>query len=243
MAVRPFEADVVLAGVVGSDLEGQLVRGLLEQAQIDSRLVVNDPQRPTTVKERFVGRASGCHPHQILRVDRERRDPIGAELERSMVERLQARLATADALLISDYGKGVCTPGILKTVIAAARQTDIPVSVDPCRNADYSAYAGASLLTPNRLEAEQPTGQVIREPQHALTVAYQLCETHSLDAVLVTLDRQGMVFCRADGTGQIVATKTRSVYDVTGAGDMVLATVGLGLAAGVPLAHSVRLAN
>ena len=243
LLARGLDADVALAGAIGNDSDGRLLEQLLAQHQIETGLLVNDPTRPTTVKQRFVGRASGRHPHQILRVDRERRDPIELAQQQILLHRIHESLPATDALLISDYGKGVCTPQLLKAVIAAARELKVPVVIDPCRGADYSAYAGASLVTPNRPEAEQAAAQAIGQPQHALAAARRLCRLHSLEAVLVTLDRQGMALCQTGGTEEIIPAKARSVYDVTGAGDMVLAMVGLGLAARIPLSVSVRLAN
>lgn len=240
---RGLDASVMLVGVIGTDPDGQELCKLLDDVGIDASFVATDPSRPTTVKQRFVGRASGRHAHQILRVDREQRHAIDGGLEASLLKSIQAALVQADALLISDYGKGVCTPTLLQAAIEAAHDLHLPVVIDPARGVDYRRYSGADLLTPNRPEAEQAASQAIQTPQHALTVAYQLCESHSLDAVLVTLDRQGMALCRADGTGQVVATRARSVYDVTGAGDMVLATLGLALAAGISLSDGVHLAN
>ena len=243
LLARGLEAKVTVAGVVGCDASGQLMRDMLRDSEINTRLVVSDPRRPTTVKERFVGRASGRHSHQILRVDRERRNPLHVEVERILLGQIQKLLARTDAVLISDYGKGVCTSRLTADVIAAARKQGIPVIVDPCTSADYTMYAGAALLTPNRPEAERASGMAIEGRHQALAAAHRLCETYSVDAVLVTLDSQGMALGQADGSGEIVDAKTRSVYDVTGAGDMVLAMVGLGLAAYVPLIESVHLAN
>ena len=243
LLARGLDAKVTLAGVVGCDNDGQLLRRMLKDFQIDTGLVISAPQRPTTVKERFVGRASGRHSHQILRVDRELRDPIDFEIQRTMIGQIRKKLVEMDAVLISDYGKGVCTPRLIKDVIDAARELKIPVVVDPCIKADYASYSGANLLTPNRPETEWVTGLTIHKPQQALNAAYQLCNMYTIGAALVTLDRQGMALCLADGNGEVVAAKARTVYDVTGAGDMVLAMVGLGLAAHVPLSESVHLAN
>src|SRR5438046_9476350 len=110
---------------------------------MDARLVLVDPDRATTIKERFMGRAGNRHPQQILRVDREIRTPLTAAMEDKFLVRVLAELAHFDAVLISDYGKGTCTPRLLQAVIVAARKFGIPVLVDPARGASYDRYRGA----------------------------------------------------------------------------------------------------
>ena len=105
-----------------------------------------------------MGRAAGRHPHQILRVDHEIRKPLDPALERELTERVVAQLGDYQAVLISDYNKGVCTPNLLQSVITAARRRKLPVIVDPAKIEDYSRYLGATLLTPNRGEAELLAG-------------------------------------------------------------------------------------
>lgn len=241
--LRGLEAQVACAGVVGADGEGDLVRQLLGEAGVDVGCIVNDPSRPTTVKERFIGRAQGRHPHQILRVDSEVRDPISASLEQTLIEQLRGRLLDCDMVLISDYDKGVCTPILLRAVIDAGRDAGVPVIVDPIRGHDYSRYRGATTMTPNRLEAEMATGLKINTADDALEAARRLRRELQLDLGIVTLDRDGMALIDADGRGSIVPTRPRAVYDVTGAGDMALAMIGVALAAGVPAVDALRLAN
>lgn len=241
--LRGLEAQVACAGVVGADREGDLVRQLLGEAGVDVGCILNDPSRPTTVKERFIGRAQGRHPHQILRVDSEIRDPISAALEQTLIEQLRRRLPNCYLVLISDYDKGVCTTTLLRAVIDAGRAAGVPVIVDPIRGHDYSRYRGATAMTPNRLEAEMATGLKINNADEALEAARRLRRELQLDLGIVTLDRDGMALIDADGRGSIVPTRPRAVYDVTGAGDMALAMIGVALAAGVPAVDALRLAN
>jgi D-beta-D-heptose 7-phosphate kinase/D-beta-D-heptose 1-phosphate adenosyltransferase len=241
--LRGLEAEVCCAGVIGADPDGATVRHLLGDAGVDHSLVLRDDGRPTTVKERFIGRAANRHPHQILRVDREVRDALPEDLEAKLAEQLIARLTEFSVLLVSDYGKGVCSPELLGEVIAAARAKRIPVLVDPSRGADYSRYRGATAVTPNRYEAEQGTGIRVETPQHAFAAGQHLCEQLGLDAAVVTLDCDGMVLSSADGRATHFPTRPRKVYDITGAGDMVLATIGLGMASGISLESTIRLAN
>ncbi|MFN0050701.1 MAG: D-glycero-beta-D-manno-heptose 1-phosphate adenylyltransferase [Planctomycetales bacterium] len=241
--LRGLETAVTLATVVGQDLFGETVRQELDRQGVDSSLVFTDPQRPTTVKERFMGRAQNRHPHQMLRVDREVREPLSAELSARFLPRLLAAIPQHQAVLVSDYGKGVCTPQIVAQVIAAARQAGVPVIVDPRPGNDYSLYRGATAITPNRLETRLATGRDIRTGDDALAAGAELCQALALDHAYVTLDSDGMAVVQASGAAQLVPTRKRQVYDITGAGDMVLATIGVGLAAGIDPVDIARLAN
>ncbi|HEY2252120.1 MAG TPA: PfkB family carbohydrate kinase, partial [Planctomycetaceae bacterium] len=140
--VRGLRADVTLATVVGNDPAAGVLLTELERAGISSAAVIHDPGRPTTVKERFIGRAQNRHPHQMLRVDRETRAPLSQDIAAKLLERLLPTLADHQAVLVSDYGKGVCTPEIVKLVIDSARQAHVPVIVDPRPGSDYSLYRG-----------------------------------------------------------------------------------------------------
>ena len=241
--LRGLEAVVTCVGVVGDDLDGRDLRELLSTAGVDQSHVFCDPSRPTTVKQRFIGRAQNRHPHQILRVDREVKTPLCEALENQVIESITQLLPEHGVLLISDYGKGVCTPRVLQAVIAAAKKLKTPVLVDPIKISDYSRYRGASAVTPNRLETETATGVCVRTEQDALLAGKLLCEQAQLTAAIVTLDRDGMALVPPDGGGVLYPTRPRSVYDITGAGDMVLATLGVCVASGKTLAEAVQLAN
>jgi D-beta-D-heptose 7-phosphate kinase/D-beta-D-heptose 1-phosphate adenosyltransferase len=241
--LRGLEAEVCCAGVIGADPDGATVRHLLSDAGVDHSLVLRDDKRPTTVKERFIGRAANRHPHQILRVDREVRDLLSEELEAKLAGQAVARLNEFDVLLVSDYGKGVCSPSLLAEMISAARQRRIPVIVDPSRDAQYARYRGATAVTPNRFEAEQATGLKIAVPQDALPAGHQLCRQLDLEVAIITLDSDGMFLAYPDGTGEHFPTRPRKVYDITGAGDMVLSMIGLCMACGISREDTVRLAN
>jgi len=241
--LRGLEAEVTCAGVVGQDFDGRQVRKMLRDLEVDESLVLFDESRPTTVKERFIGRAQGRHPHQILRVDSEVRDPLSAELAHELSERILAQLERFDVVLISDYDKGVCSPRLLRAVIDAARELNKPVIVDPIRGSDYSRYRGATTMTPNRSEATGATGIEIKTNDDALRAARKLCRELKLDFGIVTLDRDGMALVAPEGGGEVYPTQARAVYDITGAGDMVLAMIGVCFALGVAPAEAVRLAN
>jgi D-beta-D-heptose 7-phosphate kinase/D-beta-D-heptose 1-phosphate adenosyltransferase len=241
--LRGLEARVTCAGVVGSDDDGNHVREMLEDCGVDCQFLMSS-SRPTTTKQRYIGRAANRHPHQILRVDQEQREPIGADSEDQLIDQLESRLDRFEVVLVSDYGKGVCTPRLLRRVIHAARAAGIPVVVDPVLRNNYELYSGATAITPNRREAEHATGVTIDQPEKALQAAAVLCRQADLEMAFVTLDRDGMAVLHPQQAQQeIYATRPRAVYDITGAGDMVLATIGICLAAKCSPAQAAQLAN
>jgi D-beta-D-heptose 7-phosphate kinase/D-beta-D-heptose 1-phosphate adenosyltransferase len=241
--LRALGAHVTLAGVVGDDQAGRLLQKLVHDAGIDCTLVITDPNRPTTTKERFVGRAADRHPHQMLRVDSETREPIRLDVQDQILGDLTDRVYDHEALLISDYAKGVCSPRLLATVITAARIAEIPSIVDPARTADFGRYHRATLVKPNRFEAELASSRKIRTPQDALVAGQRLCRHHEFGAALITLDQEGMALVQDDESEELFPAEPREVYDITGAGDMALATLGVCLASKLPLQSAIRIAN
>jgi D-beta-D-heptose 7-phosphate kinase / D-beta-D-heptose 1-phosphate adenosyltransferase len=243
MLLHTLKAQVILTGVIGDDSASRMMRAILTEADLDHDSVLSEPGRVTTTKDRFIGRAANRHPNQILRVDREMRDPIQPALQTKLIETILNRLDGVEVLLVSDYAKGVCTPSVLKAVIAACRDRGIAVFVDPARITDYDIYRGATLLLPNRAEAQMATGLTISTPQDASMAAKQLIQKYDVPAVLIKLDREGMVLVRSGFQEEVFPAKARSVYDVTGAGDMVLAMVGICRACDTPWPDTIRIAN
>jgi D-beta-D-heptose 7-phosphate kinase/D-beta-D-heptose 1-phosphate adenosyltransferase len=241
--LRALGARVALAGVVGPDADGERIRRTLLDLGIDDEAVLVDPERPSTVKERYIGRAQQRHPQQIVRVDYEVRTPLSQAQEDRLNQAITQQLDRADIVLISDYDKGVCTPNVLAATIAAARARGLRTLADPIRGKDYRKYHGCSAITPNRLEAGLATGMVLGDTTTALESAAQLRELLDLEAAIVTLDREGMALTHVDGRQEVFPTRPRQVYDITGAGDMVLAVLGMALAAGADYDPAIRLAN
>jgi D-beta-D-heptose 7-phosphate kinase/D-beta-D-heptose 1-phosphate adenosyltransferase len=241
--LRALGARVALAGVIGDDADGGRIRRLLLELGIDDEAVLDDPARPSTVKERYIGRAQHRHPQQMIRVDYEVRAPLGVECEQRLRQAIARQLERADVVLISDYDKGVCTPGLLAATIAAAKAHGVRTLADPIRGSDYRKYHGCSAITPNRLEAGLATGRVLSTTALAVQSARELRERLDLEAAVVTLDKEGMALAHADGREGVFPTRPRQVYDITGAGDMVLAVLGMALAAGADYDPAIRLAN
>ncbi len=239
--LRAMEAEVSLLGVVGKDALGDRLQGLLEGIGVDASGLLRDEQRPTTGKTRFT---SGGQ--QILRVDWEDAQPVTPELMGGLVDHAHSVMGEMGAVILSDYGKGVLGEPVLQGVIAAARAHGVPVLVDP-KGTDYGRYLGATLVTPNRKEAEEALGRKLRPFEELPRGADELIETAELDAAVITLGADGIYYRSKGGTlgektGRI-APVARAVFDVTGAGDTVISHLALALAAGLGLESAVRLAN
>jgi D-beta-D-heptose 7-phosphate kinase/D-beta-D-heptose 1-phosphate adenosyltransferase len=241
--LRALGARVSLAGVVGHDPDAGRIRHILDELGIDHEGVLTDPDRPSTVKERYIGRAQHRHPQQMIRVDYEWRSAVSAPVEEKLRQVIAQLLRRADVVLVSDYDKGVCTPGLLQAVSAGARARGLRVLADPIRGQDYRKYHGCSAVTPNRLEAGLATGRTLKTNDQALEAAAQLQEQLGLEAAVVTLDKDGMALAHRDGRREVFPTRPRQVYDITGAGDMVLSVLGMALAAGADYDPAIRLAN
>ncbi len=241
--LRGLDARVSIAGAIGADADGEVLLAELAARGIGVDAVLKESQRPTTVKERIIGHAQHRHPHQILRIDRESREPLGTTATTQLLDRVLPRLNQFDAILISDYAKGVCTDEITQRIIEFCRALGKPVIVDPAPKVNYRRYLRATAMTPNRLETQLASGIEVTNTARALEAGTRLVRDLQLDHIFVTLDRDGIAVVQANGSAEIYPTRTRDVYDITGAGDMVLATIGVGAAAGASTADLARLAN
>ncbi len=228
---------VAVASVIGEDENGWNLVKTFNKLGITTEGILQEAGRRTGRKTRVL-----ASNQQIVRIDRESREPLSNPLEKRLCNWLQEHVPGFDVVLISDYLKGVLTPQVLRTVMTAARQRKTPVLVDPKGN-DYRKYRGATCLTPNRKEAESASGIPIRCQTTLHEAASSLMAMAELDNLLITRSEEGMsLFC---GTGETVhiPTVAREVFDVTGAGDTVLALLAFGVAGGLDLAEAARLAN
>ncbi|HEB54024.1 MAG TPA: D-glycero-beta-D-manno-heptose 1-phosphate adenylyltransferase [bacterium] len=235
--LRELGASASVLGVVGDDEQGMRLRTLLDDAGIDTQALVVDRTRPTTRKTRYVAKTL-----QVLRVDHESRAPVGGDAEAQMLAVLQQRPFPWQSVLLSDYGKGVLTPKVIAAAIEAAHSVGGVAVVDPKGN-DYSIYRGVDLLTPNRAEAEAATGIRIEATADMHRAAQRLREITGIQTAVITLGKDGIFFETGDGSHRILPTEARQVFDVTGAGDTVVAMLTYGRAAGVSLEDALRLAN
>jgi len=224
-------------GIVGADTEGARLVEELGRVGVDATGIVDDPTRCTTRKLRVVTTRN----QQVARIDYERDDEIAGALEAAVSARIVAQVAAADAVLISDYLKGVISRGVARACIDEAARRNIPVLVDPkVPHIDY--YAGATVITPNHHEAEAVAQMRIRTTEEAREAAVRVRERARCRSVLITRGEHGMWLLAPEGEAELAA-EAREVSDVTGAGDTVIAALALGLAAGAPLAEAARLAN
>jgi D-beta-D-heptose 7-phosphate kinase/D-beta-D-heptose 1-phosphate adenosyltransferase len=235
-------AQTILAAVVGRDEEGRQVCRLLENLEVNHRLVLPVADRPTTVKERLLGRAQQRYPHQMMRVDRETDAPIAAETAESILSGIARVIDEVDLVLLSDYNKGVCKGEMIPRLVRLARAAGVPVLADPVKDADYQRYAGCTCITPNRMEAGRAAGMRIGTPQEGIEAGRRLL-AFGLESVVVTLDRDGMAWVDRSGREQWFPARARQVCDITGAGDMVLAVLGYLLAAGADATSAIEVAN
>jgi len=228
--IAALGARASLLSVVGTDEAGQTLERLLAASSIDASLH-EDPQLNTTVKLRVLGRQQ-----QLLRIDFENW-PTHEVLQTKLAE-FEQRILHCDVVILSDYGKGGLTH--IAEMIRIAREHGKPVLVDP-KGDDYARYAGASIITPNRAELREVVGRWTSEDDLAARVG-RLCAELGLDALLLTRSEEGMTLFAADGTTHEPAL-AREVYDVSGAGDTVIATLAVMLASGASLADAMRWAN
>ncbi len=232
----------VCLGVIGDDRNGQMLKQLLREAgaDIDTLITVND--RPTISKQRLIGLAQHRHRQQLFRMDEESTEPLSDQQCEELLKNYKDKLKQVDVVCLQDYNKGLLSSSFCKQMIQLAAQADKKVLVDPSLSSDYSKYAGATLITPNRGEASAAVGFEIKTATDAARAARKLAEELKLKAVVITLDKEG-AYLKTGETNEIIPTRPRSVYDVTGAGDMVLATLAITLAAGCDYKTAVQLSN
>lgn len=228
---------VEVASVLGDDPDGRSLQQMLAARGIGTQGIVLVPGRTTSRKTRIL-----ASNQQMLRIDRESRDFIGSEAEARIAGKIRDAVAGCQVILVSDYLKGLLTEGLLQAIFAAGKAAGVPVVVDP-KGSDYSKYRGATLLTPNRKEAQTASGVTIRDEASLCLAGRTLRDTLSLEALVLTRSEEGMSIFLADGQEVHLPTQAREVFDVSGAGDTVLSLLGAGLAAGLPIAKAAHVAN
>ncbi len=229
-------ARVSLVGLVGEDAAADQLRAAIEASGIESALVAS-AGRATTVKTRIIARAQ-----QVVRVDREHSDPALPEELSALEARLGERLEGAAALVVSDYDKGAAAGALLASVLPEARRKGVPAVVDPKR-LDFSVYQPATVVTPNQAELGRAASVEIRSDEDCLGAARSVLDRIDVGAVLVTRGERGMLLVERGRSPFAVPAFAREVYDVTGAGDTVVAVLALALASGASLPAAAVLAN
>jgi rfaE bifunctional protein kinase chain/domain len=227
----------LLVGVRGEDDAARRLAEVLESSGIGEANLIGDPSRPTTVKTRTV-----AHSQQVVRTDWESREDLTADVEKKLLDHIEHALRNSTGLILSDYSKGTLTPLVLERSIQLARKRRIPVLVDP-KLKRFSSYQRATLVTPNMHEAQAATGIAIESPTELNDAAKRILRILRCQAALVTRGEHGVsLFERSKRPIHIRAT-AREVFDVTGAGDTVIATAAFVLGAGGSFKQAAVLAN
>ncbi|MFT9257264.1 MAG: D-glycero-beta-D-manno-heptose-7-phosphate kinase [Acetobacter sp.] len=227
----------VLGGLVGDDEAGATLRAVLAE---QGRLVdatVPDPSRPTICKTRFIA----AH-QQVVRVDEESSTPLTDTQAQALCRAVQAHIAGVQAVVVSDYGKGVCAPAVLDCVFAAAAAHGVPVFVDP-KQTDYALYRGAACITPNARELAAASHMPVDTQAQVEAAARAVMDHAQADAILATRSEKGMMLVRRNGAALSVPARAREVFDVSGAGDTGIATLALAVGSGLTLERAMRVAN
>jgi len=229
-----------LCGVIGADNAGRWLTQTLQSAGGGCDGVIVDSGRPTTHKSRVV-----AHQQQVVRFDHERRENVSAAVERRLVDAVSATAEKADVIVVSDYAKGVITPRVMNAVRAGAKRrrgSPIPIIVDP-KVSRLARYKGATLITPNHLEAAAASGIDIVDEATLNRAGARLLRKAACHGILITRGERGMSLFETGQRAVHIPTDAKEVYDVTGAGDTVVATLALAAAAGAGWADAARLAN
>lgn len=237
-----FGALTVCLGIIGEDQNSEILKKELAEtgADISGLITVND--RPTITKQRLIGLAQHRHQQQLFRIDQECTDPFSRQLNDTILETYKSKLKSADIVCLQDYNKGLLNSSLCSEMILLATKAGKKVIIDPSFTNDYSKYTGATVVTPNRQEASLVLGFEIKTKDDAAKAAGMLAKKLGLEAAVITLDKEG-AYLKTGELSEIIPTRPRSVYDVTGAGDMVIATLAITLAAGCDYKTAVQLAN
>ena len=227
----------ILIGLLGNDAAGACVRSLVGQAAGVSSALVSTARRPTICKTRFI-----AGNQQVVRADEESQAPLNDEEEVALLAAIRARLPAAQAVILSDYGKSVLGGGVICHTIEAARQMGVPVFIDP-KSDDFSRYSGATCITPNLKELAAAARLPVATEAEITAAARRVMADAGTGAILATRSDKGMMLVEASGAVHSVPARAREVFDVSGAGDTVIATLALAHAAGRTLEQAMHIAN
>ena len=235
--VAGLGAKPILVGIIGDDAEGEMFPEVLSKVGVRHDHLIKINGRPTTVKTRII-----AHSQQMARIDQETDTNLSASDEQAVWSKIEPLIKDSHAVVISDYAKGFLTDSLLRLVIDLANIVRVPVLVDP-KGKDYSKYRAASLLTPNRREAADACGLEENTQQMVDIAGNKLLADNDLNSVLITQGEDGMTLFRKSGEPFHLNTLAREVYDVTGAGDTVIASLAVAIGSGADLETAANIAN
>ena len=235
--LRSLGAGVYLAGVVGDDEHGAILKGELEQKGIKVAGILTDNSRPTILKTRVV-----AQHQQVVRIDKERLDPLNGNMMARLIKYAESVIKEVDAVVIEDYGKGVITSALLAKIVPIAKRNNKIISVDP-KEEHFKYYKGISVITPNNHEASRAVGFEIKDDVTLRKAGSVLLKKLGCNIVLITLGENGMAVFQRSKPMIHIPTVAQEVFDVSGAGDTVIATYTLALASGADPIISAHIAN
>jgi D-beta-D-heptose 7-phosphate kinase/D-beta-D-heptose 1-phosphate adenosyltransferase len=228
---------VEVCGVLGDDQMGRWIKSDLKKKKVGIRGIISSPDRPTTVKTRVI-----AHDQQVVRVDKEVTTPLGRSDEEVILGSVESFLGECGCVVVSDYAKGVITPTLMRRLVELAREHSVPVAVDP-KISQFSIYKGVTVLTPNLFEAAAGAGIVIDSMEALVDAGQRIVEKLGCEYLLITRGDQGMTLFTGNSGFSHIEAYSRTVYDVTGAGDTVMSTLALSLASGLSMEDGAYLAN
>lgn len=236
--IKTLEASIFPCGVVGRDLVGRMLLKLVKNEGIDTGGIVVDADRPTTLKTRVI-----AHSQQVVRFDRESQDDVIQKDRKNMIDFCRKKIKNVDGIIIEDYGKGVIVPELLKEILPLAKRHNVFVAVDP-KEKHFAYYKNVSVLTPNKKEAFGAVGVSLEDKRISVEdVGKRLIKKIGCEAVLITLGEEGMLLCERGGRVTKIPTAAREVFDVSGAGDTVIAVLSLALGSGASFPDAAMIAN
>jgi D-beta-D-heptose 7-phosphate kinase/D-beta-D-heptose 1-phosphate adenosyltransferase len=230
-------ARVSAVGVIGTGRDGKRLLGIFSEINVDVAGIFQEPARPTTRKTRIIGASQ-----HVLRIDRETREKISDQAFAHLSGFIADKMPDIDVVLISDYGKGLITDTLISGINEAAGKHDKVVIADP-KGLDFSKYSGVSLLTPNKKEAALAAGIEVVDESTLFEAGHKILASVDIGELLVTCGKDGMILFEREKTPCKIRAEARQVYDVSGAGDTVLAVLGLALASGASFEEGAVLAN
>jgi len=236
--IHALGGSVSVCGVIGTDDAGRQLQRLLRSQKISTDGLIIEPTRPTTIKTRII-----AHSQQVVRFDRETKDRIGKDTHLDVFEFVKRQIdAGLDAIVLSDYCKGVISRELVKDIVRLAKKKRVIISVDPKVN-HFGMYSGATILTPNANEASIGSKIEIQDNKSLLRAGKLLLKNLKCAAVLITRGEHGMSLFEQGGKVTHIPTVAREVYDVTGAGDTVISALTLAMAAGASMQDAARISN
>lgn len=224
-------------GVIGRDFEGARLKEEFRAIGSPIRGLVVDKDRPTSIKTRII-----AHHQQVCRTDREDRTPLSPGIQARIIDKFLSLLASADAVIVSDYAKGLISPSLLRRTLPQAKSRRKIVCIDP-KMRNFAVYRPATIITPNTAEAEHASGMTISGNRELLRAGRKILSISGIDHLLVTRGEEGMALFESDSSVTLIPTVAKEVFDVTGAGDTVISTMALSLAAGLSILESAVLSN